>query len=77
MFQSHQEATMLTTPRLARLKTGITLRSFARLNQLDEATLARRARHSARAAALAPAVGHRPATRRGRHLRCARLPKVG
>jgi len=40
----------------ARLKTGITLRSFARLYPLDEATLARRARHPARAAAPAPAL---------------------
>jgi transcriptional regulator with XRE-family HTH domain len=32
---------MFTALRLARLKTGITLRSFARLHRLDEATLSR------------------------------------
>ena len=47
---------MLTALRLARLKTGITLRSFARLHPLDEATRARRARHPVRAAALPPAL---------------------
>jgi hypothetical protein len=41
MFQSRQETAMLTAVRLARLKTGITLRSFARLHQLDAATLLR------------------------------------
>jgi hypothetical protein len=40
----------------ARLTTGITLRSFAHLHQLDEATLARRARQSACAAVLAAAL---------------------
>ena len=47
---------MLTALRLARLKTGITLRSFARLHPLDEATLARRARHSVCADAPGPAL---------------------
>lgn len=32
---------MLTALRLARLKTNITLRSFARLHRLDEPTLSR------------------------------------
>lgn len=41
LFDLCKEAMMLTVLRLARLKTRATLRSFARLHQLDEATLSR------------------------------------